>query len=69
MLSLLKVIKEDGTLLYKDPGDNGTQSSPSLDSVEVYKYKVCANDVETKLVAQKCLKMVVKHLFLMIMAK
>ena len=51
-----KPLKEDGTLLYKDPGDNGTQSSPSLDSVEVYKYKVCANDVETKLVAQKCLE-------------
>ena len=51
-----KPLKEDGTLLYKDPGTNGTQSSPSLDSVEVYKYKVCANDVETKLVAQKCLE-------------
>lgn len=51
-----KPLKGDGTLLYKDPGDNGTQSSPSLDSVEVYKYKVCANDVETKLVAQKCLE-------------
>ena len=51
-----KPLKEDGTLLYKDPGANGTQSSPSLDSVEVYKYKVCANDVETKLVAQKCLE-------------
>ena len=51
-----KPSKEDGTLLYKDPGANGTQSSPSLDSVEVYKYKVCANDVETKLVAQKCLE-------------
>lgn len=51
-----KPLKEDGTLLYKDPGTNGTQSSPSLDSVEVYKYKVCANDAETKLVAQKCLE-------------
>lgn len=51
-----KPLKEDGTLLYKDPGTNGTQSSPSLDSVEVYKYKVCANDVETKIVEQKCLE-------------
>ena len=51
-----KPLKEDGTLLYKDPGTNGTQSSPSLDSVEVYKYKVCANDVETKVVKQKCLE-------------
>ena len=51
-----KPLKEDGTLLYKDPGDNGTQSSPSLDSVEVYKYKVCTNDVETKVVEQKCLE-------------
>lgn len=51
-----KPLKEDGALLYKDPGTNGTQSSPSLDSVEVYKYKVCTNDVETKLFAQKCLE-------------
>lgn len=51
-----KPLKEDGALLYKDPGTNGTQSSPSLDSVEVYKYKVCANDVETKIVEQKCLE-------------
>ena len=36
-----KPIKEDGTLLYKDPGSNGTQSSPSLDSIEIYSYKEC----------------------------
>ena len=36
-----KPLKEDGTLLYKDPGSNGTQSSPSLDSIEIYSYKEC----------------------------
>ena len=50
-----KPLKEDGTLLYKDPGSNGTQSSPSLDSIEIYSYKEC-KQLKVEEVPSTCLE-------------
>lgn len=50
-----KPLKEDGTLLYKDPGSNGTQSSPSLDSIEIYSYKEC-KQLQVEEVPSTCLE-------------
>ena len=50
-----KPLKEDCTLLYKDPGSNGTQSSPSLDSIEIYSYKEC-KQLKVEEVPSTCLE-------------